>query len=468
MKITFFGAAQNVTGSKHLIQSQGYNLLLDCGLYQGKRKTSNDLNKNLPFLASQINAVILSHAHLDHCGTLPILVKNGFQGKIYCTDATADIAKYILEDSAGLQEQDAIYFNGHLKRGGKRISPIYTREDVEKTLSYFQKVPYFSSSNQWTQLNENIRFKLYDAGHVLGAAQVLLEVKEGGITKTLAYSGDLGREPLPILRSPEEIKEDVQTLLLECTYGNRVHRSFSNLASQLKGIIKEAIKKKGKIIVPAFSLERTQEIVYILHNLIDRKVIPSLPIYIDSPLADKITKVFFQYGKYFDEQFWKDFGNRNESPFLSKDIVYTKSVDESKALNNLSGPLMVIAGSGMSEGGRVLHHFKNGIGNPNNIVLITGYQGENTLGRRIQEGVSPIKIFDEIYPVKAKIITLEEFSAHADQKDLLSYISHIKGLKNLFLVHTELSQAQAFQGLVKQSYESLAVDIPEMGQTFEI
>ena len=224
MKITFFGAARNVTGSKHLIQSEGYNLLLDCGLYQGKREASNDLNRNLPFLASQINAVILSHAHLDHCGTLPILIKNGFQGKIYCTGATADIAKYILEDSAGIQEQDAAYFNKHLKKEEDPISPIYTTEDVEKTLSYFQEIPYFSFSNQWTQLNENIRFKFYDAGHVLGSAITLLEIKENGVTKTLAFSGDLGREYLPILRSPEYIKEDVQALILECTYGNRLHR----------------------------------------------------------------------------------------------------------------------------------------------------------------------------------------------------------------------------------------------------
>lgn len=468
MKITFFGAAQNVTGSKHLIQSGGYNLLLDCGLYQGKRKVSNEINKNLPFSANQINAVILSHAHLDHCGTLPILVKNGFQGKIYCTDATADIAKYILEDSATLQEQDAMYVNNHLKNNESPISPIYTKEDVEKTLSHFQEIPYFSHSNQWTQLNENIRFKFYDAGHVLGSAITLLEIKEFGVVKTLAYSGDLGREYLPILRSPENIQEDVQTLISECTYGNRVHRPITDLAGQLKEIINEAYNKKSKIIVPAFSLERTQEIVYILHDLINQKDIPAMPIYIDSPLADKITQVFSQHAEYFDEQFWKDFGNYNESPFFAKNIIYTRSTEESKALNNVNGPFMIIAGSGMAEGGRVLHHLKNNIDNPNNIVLITGYQAENTLGRRIQEGVSPIKIFGENYAVKAKIITLDELSAHADQKDLLSYIGRIKGLKNLFLVHSELSQAQVFQNLIKQSYPFLMVDIPTMGQIFEI
>jgi metallo-beta-lactamase family protein len=468
MKITFFGAAQNVTGSKHLIQSQGYNLLLDCGFYQGKRETSNKLNRSLPFSANQINAVILSHAHLDHCGSLPILVKNGFQGKIYCTDATADIAKYILEDCANIQEQDAKYLNKHLKKRENPIIPIYTKKEVEKTISHFQKIPYFSFSNQWTQLNENIRFKFYDAGHILGSAITLLEIKEAGLTKTLAFSGDLGRAYLPILHSPEYVKEDVQSLILECTYGDRLHRPMADLAGQLKEIIDEAFRKKSKIIVPAFSLERTQELVYVLHNLINQKIIPLMPIYMDSPLAKNITKVFLQYTKYFDEQFWKDFGNRNESPFLAKNITYTRSAEESKALDRESGPFIIIASSGMAEGGRILHHLKNNIGNPNNVVLITGYQAENTLGRKIQEGITPVKILGEFYPVKAKVITLNELSAHADQKDLLTYVDRAKELKNLFLVHTEVPQAQVFQNLVKQSYPFLTVDIPVMGQTFEV
>lgn len=468
MKITFFGAAQNVTGSKHLICSEGYNLLLDCGLHHGRRKVSNELNKNFHFSAKEINAVILSHAHLDHCGTLPILVKNGFQGKIYCTGATAEIAKYILEDSATLQEQDAMYFNKHLQEGEDPISPIYTTKDVEETLGHFEEVPYFSFSHQWTQLNENIRFKFYDAGHVLGSAITLLEFKEAGIIKTLAFSGDLGREYLPILRSPEYIEEDVRALILECTYGNRIHRSIADLAGQLKEIINEAVNKKSKIIIPAFSLERTQEIVYILHDLINQKDIPVLPIYIDSPLADKITKVFSRHAEYFDEQFWKDFGNNHESAFSAKNIIYTRSTEESKVLNDAPGPFVVIAGSGMAEGGRILHHLKNNIGNPNNIILITGYQAENTLGRRIQEGITPVKIFGKSYSVKAKVITLDELSAHADQKDLLSYIDHVKELKDLFLVHTEISQAEIFQKLAKQAYPFLKIEIPAMGQTFEI
>ena len=468
MKITFLGAAQNVTGSKHLIQSEDYRLLLDCGQFQGKRKISNELNRNLPFKAEEINAVILSHAHLDHCGTLPVLVKNGFQGKIYCTEATAKIARYILEDSANLQEQDAEYINRHLKRKEPEVLPTFTKEDVENVLSHFQYVEYSNSNNNWTQLNENIRFKFYDAGHVLGSAVTFIEIKENGVVKTLAYSGDLGREFLPILRSPEVIQEPAENLILECTYGDRLHKPMQDLQGELQKIIGEAFNKKSKIIVPAFSLERTQEIVYILHYMIDKKKIPALPIYVDSPLSDKITQVFSDFTEYFDKEFWDDFGRNNELPFFADNIVYTKSTEESKALNSKSGPCIIIAGSGMAEGGRILHHLKNNIENSDNIVLITGYQAENTLGRRIQEGISPAKIFGEEYNVKAKVFTLDELSAHADQNDLLAYVGTVKNLKNLFLVHTETDHAEAFLQLVKKIYPALTVNIPAQDMFVEI
>ena len=285
MKINFLGADQNVTGSKHLIQTQGYNLLLDCGLYQGKRDEENKQNSTLPFLASSINAVILSHAHLDHCGTLPILVKNGFEGKIYCTPATAEIAKYILLDSAEIQRQDCEYFNSHIQNGEKEIFPIYDQGDVEKVVEHFEPVDYFKNSNQWTQLNENIKFKLYDAGHILGSAITFLEINEVGVIKTLAFTGDLGRDNSPILCSPEYIAEDTQTLITECTYGDRLHKPIVDATADFKDIIETAIKNNGKIIIPAFSLGRTQDIIYILHKLIDEKVVPAIPIYIDRPLA---------------------------------------------------------------------------------------------------------------------------------------------------------------------------------------
>jgi len=473
MKINFLGADQNVTGSKHLIQTQGYNLLLDCGFYQGKREESNRQNSTLPFVAKDINAVVLSHAHLDHCGTLPILVKNGFLGKIYCTKATAEIAKYILLDSAKIQKQDCMYLNSHLQNGEPEVLPIYTEEDVENAVNHFEPVEYFRQSNKWTELNKNIKFKLYDAGHILGSAIIFLEIKDpstgsGQETKTLAFTGDLGREDLPILRSPEFITDSTQTLITECTYGDSLHRPLSEATSDFKNVINSAIKSKGKIIVPAFSLGRTQEIIYTLHKLLDKKLIPQIPIYIDSPLAKNITEVFPNYINDFDKEFWNDFGNKGESPFLLKNLFYINSQEESKALNNKQGPLIIISASGMSEGGRVLHHLKSNIENPQNIVLITGYQAENTLGRRIQDGVSPIKIYGKSYNVRAQIKTLNEFSAHADQNDILSYISHIEGLQRIFLVHTEIRQATAFKNLLEKKYSALPVEIPKMGDLFEI
>jgi metallo-beta-lactamase family protein len=274
MIIKFLGAAQNITGSKHLIQTEGYNLLLDCGFYQGKRSESNRLNRTLPFLAKDINAVILSHAHLDHCGTLPVLVKNGFLGKIYCTKATAEIAKYILSDAAAIQKQDSEYFNRHTQEAREQIFPIYTEEDVKKTVKQFEPIEYFRQSNKWTELNKNIRFKFYDAGHILGSAIIFLEIKEGGIIKTLGFTGDLGREQSPILRSPEYITENTQTFITECTYGSSAHRPLSDTTNDFRNVINIAIKNRGKIIIPAFSLGRTQEIIYILHKLLNEN--PSL------------------------------------------------------------------------------------------------------------------------------------------------------------------------------------------------
>jgi len=468
MKISFLGAAQNVTGSKHLIQTQGFNLLLDCGFYQGRREESNKLNSTLPFSATEIDAVILSHAHLDHCGTLPILVKNGFNGKIYCTGATADIAKYILLDSAKIQIQDCEYINQHLEPGQELVFPLYTENDVQKVVDRFEPTEYFRQSNAWTQLNENIRFKLYDAGHILGSAIIFIEIKESGKTKTLAFTGDIGRENAPILLSPEYIAEDTQTLITECTYGDSLHKPLSDATSDFKDVINTAIKTKGKIIIPAFSLGRTQEIIYTLHKLLDQKLIPSLPIYIDSPLAENITEIFPKYINDFDKDFWKDFGNKGESPFLLNNLFYVRSQEESRSLNNRQGPIIIISASGMMEGGRVLHHLKNNIENPQNIILIAGYQAEHTLGRRIQEGISPVRIYGKEYNVRAQVKTLNEFSAHADQNDLLSYISHVKGLQKIFLVHTELRQSAAFKTVLEQTYPSLPVEIPSMGQSFEI
>ncbi len=467
MKITFWGAAKKVTGSKHLIETGGFNLLLDCGFYQGRRTDANQQNRNLPFEAKNIGAVILSHAHLDHCGSLPTLVKNGFAGKIYCTPATAEIAELILLDSANIQKHDCEYYNSHLA-GKEPIAPIYTEEDARRVIERFETVDYFSSDNQWVNINENIRFKLYDAGHILGSAAILLEIKDDGKVKNLVFSGDLGRDELPILRAPENIQENAQTLIMECTYGNRKHRPMPQISGKVKDIVKTAARKKSKIIVPAFSLGRTQELIYILHLLIKQNAIPKLPIYIDTPLGDKITKVFPRHPRLFDDNFKKEFGDDGNAAFNFNNLKYIQSATESKSLNSKSGPFVVVAGSGMCEGGRILHHLKNGIGNADNIVLITGFQAENTLGRKILEKQTPVKIFDRWYDVRAKIMALYELSAHADQEDLLNYAKSVNGLEDLFLVHTETAPAETFAQIARQSLPNITVNIPEFSQSFEI
>jgi metallo-beta-lactamase family protein len=284
----------------------------------------------------------------------------------------------------------------------------------------------------------------------------------------LAFTGDMGREISPILRSPEYITEDVATLITECTYGDKNHNPISDATADFKDVIETALKNKGKIIVPAFSLGRTQDIIYILHKLLDQKLIPSLPIYIDSPLGENITEIFPRYIKDFNNNFQKDFGGKGESPFSMNNLHYIKSIEDSKALNSKQGPMMIISASGMCEGGRVLHHLKNNIENPQNIILITGYQAEQTLGRKIQEGQSPVKIYGKEYNVRAQVKTLHEFSAHADQNDLLSYVSHVKNLQRIFLVHTELPQATAFKDILEKDYPSLLIEIPTMGQSFEV
>ena len=469
MQLSFFGAAQNVTGSKHLIQSNGFRLLLDCGLNQGKRSLAHELNRTMPFDPKSIDAVILSHAHADHCGMLPILVKQGFRGHIYCTNATAEIAKYILLDSAAIQEQDQTYLLEHTRADAPLpLPPLYTTADVEQTLTYFHPVQYFRLSKQWTSLAPGIRFKLYDAGHILGSAIVYVEITEDGKTTGVGFTGDIGKPGAPILHDPEYIIEPVQTLLSEATYGDKDHRPLSDAAIQLKEVINHAVAHKSKIIVPAFALGRTQELVYLLHELTDRGEVPMIPIFVDSPLGLNISEAFLRHAEDFNDQTWKDFGSKHEIPLAFKNLRYIHTIEESKRLNVTPGPMMIIASSGMIEGGRILHHIKNNISNPDTIVLITGYQAEETLGRKIQDGQTPVKILNEIVSVAAKIITLDEFSAHADQTSLMEYYSHLHELKRIFLVHTETPQATGLQEKITHQMPGIDVVIPTLGEEFTI
>jgi metallo-beta-lactamase family protein len=469
MKITFFGAAQNVTGSKHLIQTDNFALLLDCGLHQGQRREANALNQTLPFQASGIDAVILSHAHADHCGMLPVLVKQGFRGPIYATTATSDIAPLILRDSAKIQEQDANYFNDNLPPGGDPIAPLYTEADAASVVPHFRPAPYFRLKPQWTEIAPGIRFKFYDAGHILGSSMVVLEIKEQGKLKRIGFTGDIGKPGAPLLHAPEVMAEPLDLLISECTYGNRNHRPLDFAVTDLERVINTAAERGSKIVVPAFALGRTQEIIYGLHKLTDDGRIKRLSIFIDSPLAINIGEVFAQHTEDFNSEVATDFTRKDELPLMFRNLNYVRTIEESKALNHRPGPFMVISASGMCEGGRVLHHLKNSISDPNNIVLLTGYQAQQTLGRRLQNGISPVNIFGRPHKVRAKILTIDEFSAHADRDSLLSYLRHLPTPpQHIALVHTELPQAESFKKLLEQSFSNLTVAIPGLGEPVEV
>ncbi len=466
MKVTFFGAAQNVTGSKHLLETNGLRILLDCGLHQGRRREAYELNKTLPFDAKSIDVVILSHAHADHCGLLPMLIKNGYSGKIYATPATIDIARLIMLDSAKVQIEDYQRVQQYAAPG-EAMPPLYSIEDVENTCEHFVAHEYASDGADWQKLNDNCRFKFYDAGHILGSAVTVIESVENNETKRLAFTGDLGNTQVPILPEPEKIQESIKAIISECTYGDRKHKSVTEADEFLINLINDAEKNKKRIIMPAFALGRTQEVIYILHKLYNEKKIPAIPIVIDSPLGNNVTDVFKKYTDLFDAETTRDFPN-HESPFIFKNMKQVSSVEDSRALEKAPGPIIIIASSGMCEGGRVLHHLEDSIGDSNAVIVLTGFQAEYTLGRKLQEGVSPVPIYGRLHDVKAKVVMMHEFSAHADQDGLYSYISQLKDLEKVFLVHSEEAQAKAFKAVLNQRLTKLQVIIPTPGEIEEI
>ena len=405
LKITFCGAAKEVTGSKHLIEFKDKKILLDCGMFQGRRKEAAEKNSEFPFFdPKELDAVLLSHAHIDHSGNLPMLVKHGYEGPIYSTFATRDLCNYMLMDSAYIQEREAEYL---LKKKKKVVDHLYDSEDAEKALELFHGVGYEHSF----VVAEGIVACFYDAGHILGSALIHLIFydKETKQRMTVAFTGDLGRKGLPILRDPQLIQK-TDVLLTESTYGDRVHDSLQEIEGEFTEIVNEVCKKGGKLIVPAFSLERTQEVVYHLHLLSKEGKIPEIPIYVDSPLSGNVTEVFRGHPECFDKEVYREFLDNGENPFGFGSLKYTRSVGESKALNDKPGPMVIISASGMCEHGRILHHLKNNLEDHRNAVLIVGYQGAHTLGRRLQDGVSPVKIFGEEYRVKAKVGTIDAFS----------------------------------------------------------
>lgn len=439
MRILFAGAARTVTGSQHLLELDGVRLLLDCGLYQGRRQESNERNRNLPFDPRHVDAMVLSHAHIDHAGNIPSLVKQGFRGGIFCTPATRDLCSVMLRDAARIQEADAEFLNRkHRDRLAEPIVPLYVEKDALIALNHFRTVGY----RQTTAVLPGVSCTFLDAGHVLGSAIVQLDIDRASDRLRLVFSGDLGRRNMAILRDPE-VPEPPDVLLVESTYGDRLHSPMAGMEDQLTQVVNRVVQRKGKILVPSFSLERTQEFVYALHRLTDRGTIPPIPIYVDSPLSVRITEIFKLHPECFDEE-TRAFMRENGDPFGFGNLRYISTVEDSKALNGLEGPMMIVAASGMCEAGRILHHLRNAVEDSRNMVLIIGYQAEHTLGRRIAERQPEVKIFGVEYPLEAEVVVMDAFSAHADRDDLVDFVTRCRdNLKRAFVVHGEEGQSLA-------------------------
>jgi metallo-beta-lactamase family protein len=448
MKLTSYGAALEVTGSQHLLEVNGKRILLDCGLFQGHRMEAWKKNRSFDYNPETIDTVLVSHAHIDHTGNIPHLINEGFQGVVYCTEATKDLCRMMLMDSAWIQENDAKYFARKIKDPEIPVDPLYTVEDAERSLEFFKELPF----DKKYKLHDGIHLTFREAGHVLGSSMLELDIddKESGKKRKLIFTGDLGRCKLPIINDPHEFKK-ADYLLIESTYGDRRHAPIEEGIPELARVINRTVKRGGKIIIPSFAFERTQELIYSIHLLIEEKKIPTnLPVFIDSPLATNITDVFKQHIELYDEEIRESF-KVNHNPFTPHQLKHINSVDESKKLNFFIGPCIIISSSGMCEAGRIRHHLKNNIEDPKNTIAVVGYMAENTLGRKLVSGDEFVKIFDRMYKVNADVVILESFSAHADKDDLDDFVQNIEGLKKVMLVHGEPDQSEPMAERIREN-----------------
>ena len=525
MHVSFYGATREVTGSFHTLTTDSDTILLDCGLFQGRRKEAERKNRVLPLDPHILTNIVLSHAHIDHSGRLPMVTQTDFNGRIFCTRATAHACEYLLLDSAKIQEGDASYLNYKMAKGflaklksagGKKkiskdemrdiksllksgphrlkteaieqllqkhhlkiIHPLYTMAAAEESLDYFQGIPY---ENPVT-IGRDLVCTFYDAGHILGSAMSVIQYKHEGETKTVMYSGDLGRFDKPIIQDPTlkfaEEHRDIDLFIMESTYGNRLHDPVIDMKPQLKKVLVETFERGGSVIIPSFSYGRTQELIYFLHELYMADEVPPMPVYVDSPLATKITNVFGEHPETFDEETHAAFLERGVNPFSFDQLRFVQSVEESMALNRDSRSHIVLAGSGMCEGGRVLHHLRHKIHDERNTVLIVGYMGENTFGRLLQrrgekyeaagrKGVVPsVRFYNKDYPLKARVVTLGGFSAHGDKNELTRVLkeSNLR-IKKIALVHGEEDQSLAFAEYLRE--EDFDVVVPRHGQSITV
>lgn len=463
MKIKFIGATETVTGSMHLVEAAGKKFLLDCGLYQGKRKLAFELNRSFDeFDPAEIDFVILSHAHIDHSGNLPSLVKRGFKGKIYSTFATKDLCSIMLMDSAHIQEKDVQYVNKKRAKQGKNLfEPLYTQEDAHQTIKQFVGLNYYHKF----EVTPEISFSFVDAGHILGSAVTHISINENGDKYYLGFTGDIGRPNLPILKDPEKIPP-VDMLICESTYGNRFHEDPVNAEKRLTEILAKAIERNGKIVIPAFSVGRTQELVFAFHKVFESGKVDRIPIYVDSPLSVNATEVFRLHPECFDNDTAR-FLIEDKDPFGFNKLHYITDVQDSKKLNEIDEACVIISSSGMCEAGRIQHHLLNNIEDERNIILMVGYSAQNTLGRKLIDGEKIVKIFGDEYNVVAEVIVLDFFSAHADQKELLDYCGQFdkSRVQNVYLVHGEPEGQKVFKSKLEEIGFPNVV-IPQRGQEF--
>lgn len=462
MKLTFCGAAGTTTGSQHLLEVNGHRILLDCGLYQGHRQDTWKRNRHFPFDPASLDAVVLSHAHIDHSGNLPNLVKQGFRGNVYCTFATRDLCQIMLADSAHIQEGDVAWLNKHRKSDDEPLlQPLYTAPDAEKSLRHFVTFDY----HRPMLIAPGVELTFLDAGHLLGAAQVILDLTENGKRRRLLFSGDVGRGNDVLLRDPEP-SEGVDFVVMESTYGGQEHLLPPQAHEKFAEVLLTALSTQGKIIIPAFAVERTQQLIYVLNHLLDTGQVPRVPIFVDSPLAVDATEVFRLHPECFNDRVYAfQFEKRN--PFFFEGLQLIRSNEQSRALNEIKGPAIIISASGMCEAGRILHHLKNNISDPSTTVLFVGYCAEHTLGWKLRNGWKKVNILGHECKVRARIETLDSFSGHAGHSELLEYYRRIQGSKqHVWLVHGEPDRCVALQAALEEKFNATA-HTAQLGQTVE-
>ncbi len=466
MKLTTFGAARTVTGSMHLIEHNGHKLLLECGTYQGKREESYHVNLNFPFDPASIDAMILSHAHIDHSGNIPNLVKQGFRGPIYATNATIDLADIMLRDSGHIQENDITYLNKKRRKKGKRaLEPIYTQKDAIEAMPFFRSLWY----QQKIEVIPGVVAHIVDAGHILGSGAIVLDYQdEQGNPRRLWYSGDIGRFDVPILRDPV-FPSEAQTLVMECTYGDKAHENMDDAYDEFVDVIRRTVRRGGKVIVPAFAVGRTQNLTYFLSDAIENGDIPDIPVVVDSPLAVNASDLYRKHTECFDDDTWQFIAQHRMKGLDYHNVIFTRSVDESMALNDWKDPMIIISASGMAESGRILHHLKNNIEDGRNTILIVSWQAPDTLGRRLADQERKVRIFGEEYYRKAEVVTIGGLSAHAGQDILVDYALASKdSLEKIILIHGEEDAADALMGRLAEHPELPVPIYAEKGQQFEL